>query len=432
MLYYKKWLFNNKRSFHTVIPKPSALLKGGTDMSTLVKVTLPNDEIVEAYLVISEALYVHGTTGYAHPRFMAPYADQPRRYEDPAHRERLKQSVMNKGVRDNLVVTPMSMAPWATTASGDEDLPFLIVSGNTRRGVAMDDEVQLEAVPFEVRIYPNKAAFDTDARILNGPRANLTELEEGFDFAQLIAGGKRVADIARETGYTRPVVDGRLALTRLAPDLMDRISPSLSRRQRLAFGFAAALGSVKLPESTAALLEKLNELGAKSFDLSTIPADEQRFLLQRSYYEFCKRKKWGGKVSETFIKTGQYPPEKTGGGASHGLKSGRSGMDTAAPGETDYTRLPPRAAYRLVCQIMVHSGLHKASPAQVQNAMQGVIGDDLEKMVALLGIIGEKHLPGLQRMAERKPKTTSSQARATKTAEAIIWEVPEKPVRISA
>ena len=122
--------------------------------------------------------------------------NQPRKYIDLDRLAELEASVSRRGVRDSVVVTPVSMAPWSGLEEGDVR-PFLIVSGHRRTAASV--KAGLQAVPYVVRVYASKSEFERDAEVLNDHRENLSEIEEGWSYRNRIARQKNAPSMIGKT-----------------------------------------------------------------------------------------------------------------------------------------------------------------------------------------------------------------------------------------
>ena len=289
-------------------------------MTTLKTVILPNKEVVEIPTEIDpEKWFINRKSGYVDPACLAPYANQPRTYIDPDKLRELESNIAYQGVRDSIIVTPSCKASWATFHDGDEDKPFLIVSGHRRRGASLKAEVS--AVPIEVRIYKDQAAFDDDAETLNNHRQNLSDFEDGLRFRRRIERGVKIKDISEVSEHTNQALWERVHLTYLCPELQKLVAPSLKRRERLGTGFAGALGGLALKRDRmmvgqAKVFDDAYDVEGKLWeldDLRSLPDDlsddEKRFRLQHAYLNYCNKRGWKGLQSKTFILHGRSPED---------------------------------------------------------------------------------------------------------------------------
>ena len=178
-----------------------------------------------------------------------------------------------------IVVTPLCKAPWIKVSDKDTDAFFAVVSGHRRRQAALD--TKRLTVPIRVRVYKDAEAHETDMILLNGPRANLTPIEEGYEAVRLLRQeGVTVEKVAKLRGKSMSWVKGRIALTKLSPDIQDLLSPRLKARKRLQTQIGSILGELSAPTE-----EVLSELLFWAQDKKTKPGelseDERRFCLQR-------------------------------------------------------------------------------------------------------------------------------------------------------
>ena len=387
---------------------------------------LPTGEKVRVLEPANGSGYTHKHIGYIDPRMLAPYAEQPRTYIDPRKLAELKESIKNTGVRDNIIVTPLpkALALGATVESGDEELPFMIVSGHRRRRSAV--EAELEAVPIEIRLYDSKSELDDDAGILNDNRENLSEIEEGYRFRQRIEeGGEKITHIVAATGKAFQHIQGRIALTYLAEDIQALISPELTSRDRMAIGFASALGALKLPETLEALQDKLEELGDVLTDPESLSEDEQRFALQRAYLAYCRKQGWKGVESEAFVRHGRRPDKmgKLRSGGATNRHSGNLHGNTAHSIES-LRNMHPREALIAWCELVCKTGFTELRPAELRRAFEYAIREDLYALADVLEI-AQQEVAGmaelLRKLAGEKPVTRPEVlAHASKRKEAKL------------
>lgn len=340
-------------------------------------VELPGGEIVKVPSELSSDWFTHKKTGYLDPKWLAPYADQPRMHMNEADLQELQASVASQGVRESLVITPVKFAPWATFHPGDEHLPFLIVSGHRRRQTAK--EAGIPAVPVEVRIYADREAFEDDADILNDHRADLSEIEQGYRFQRKLERGVKISHLVGSTGHSYVMIMGRINLTRLCPTIKKFVAPELQPRQRLSIGFAGALGGLRLPESDDDLKNKLAELGdEKPFDAS-LSDDEKRFRLQRAYLAFCQKQRWRGLDSKKFVETGEYSD----------LPGVRHGHHSRSLGEEQPKSVPFRYELIALIQHLNDLGLLDMSEREVSDKLKLAVRQDVIAMGQCLEIAGQ-------------------------------------------
>lgn len=209
---------------------------------TTYNASLPGGKVVMLSHVPLPWWNEDNASGYVSPKLLAPDPDQPRKVMRKEDLDELRQSVIDSGVRQNIVVTPRACAPWAKVKPEDEMSPFLIVSGHRRTRVSLESNI--EAVPIIIRIYANEEEHRLDGYVLNKQGKELSPLEEGHEIERLHRSGISYAKIAKRSGDTQAYVDGRRYLTRLAPVIQSLIDPGLPFRNRLSLNVASALGSV--------------------------------------------------------------------------------------------------------------------------------------------------------------------------------------------
>lgn len=210
-------------------------------------------------------------SGRVDPALLAPDSEQPRRHMEETALEELTESVASVGVREPITVTPCDKAPWSTMANAHLGLPFLIVSGHRRAAAAL--KAQLDSVPIRVRIYANAQEHELDRSLLNKNRADLTELEEGYEIVRLKEKGLTLSELGKAFGCSVSHLYNRMHLTALHPSLQEMLDPALPAKRRLPTTIGAALGSVKVPTA-----EELEELHSSFGELTTQSVDEVEYL----------------------------------------------------------------------------------------------------------------------------------------------------------
>jgi hypothetical protein len=235
-------------------------------------------------------------SGMIDPRLLAPDLGQPRKHIREFELGQLFASIAEKGVRDQLYITPLAKAPWVTVAPEHAQLPFVIVSGHRRQEGAL--RAVLAEVPVCIRLYANEAAYRDDAAVLNAGREPLTAIEQGWEVVRLRSLGKTIKQIAATLVFAEALVYEREYLTRLAPDLQRRLDPEVPVKQRLPVGVGSLLGN--LPEPSGDFFqEKLDELGPEVSDTTGLPegdleeltGEELRYALQRLYLAVILKRK---------------------------------------------------------------------------------------------------------------------------------------------
>jgi ParB/RepB/Spo0J family partition protein len=210
-------------------------------------------------------------SGRIDPALLAPDPEQPRKHMDEAALEELTESVASVGVREPITVTPCDKAPWSTTDNQHQGLPFLVVSGHRRTRAAIN--AQLDSVPIRVRIYTSAQEHELDRSLLNKNRADLTELEEGYEIVRLKEKGLTLGELGKAFGCSVTHLYNRMHLTALHPSLQEMLDPALPPKRRLPTTVGAALGSVKVPT-----VEELEGLHASFGDMTTQSVEEVEYL----------------------------------------------------------------------------------------------------------------------------------------------------------
>lgn len=361
------------------------------------QVLLPNGEKVEVPIEITEDWFSHRKTGHLDPNTLAPYAKQPRMYMDPTKLAELKASVASQGVRESLVITPMCKAPWAVVNPGDENLPFLIVSGHRRHQTATESSVS--AVPVEIRLYNSEKAFNDDAEALNDHRQNLSEIEEGWRYRNKVEAGERMTHLVEQTGHAFQWIQGRIFLTYLCPSIQKKVAPELKRRERLAIGFASALGAIGLNskfqfDEDFDVQAELEKLGIKDELSPELSSDEVRFALQRSYLSYCAKRGWKGLVSEKFVRTGEKPGRKAHDRYGHHGNSKHS--------QVEENKKPGGLRTQLVAwiQYLNETNFLDMSETEIAKALSNAVAQDLEAVADRIGIVSDT----LRSVAAKKPR----------------------------
>ncbi len=358
-------------------------------------VTLPNGEAVSIPgNAPDESWFVHGKTGYVDPTMLAPYARQPRRYIDPSKLEELKVNIMHNGVREAILITPRHLAPWAEEGPEFEGTLWRIVSGHRRHKSSV--EATLPAVPVTIRIYPNEHAFKADAEILNDHRENLSEIEEGYILLDRLDRGEKITHIVEESGKSYQHLMGRVALTRLCPEIQALLSPELASRTRLAIGFASSLGNLEaLPDEE--LEAKLIELNDHKTDPEFLTEEERRFCLQRAYLGYVQKQNWGGVIGEKFVRTGERPEK-------HFISGG---LEKVHAHEKKITVREKLIAW---CKIISNTEFMDITPPEMRRAFEYALREDIDNIIALLRQSSqdtEAMAKMLEKIAGSKPKTQS-------------------------
>lgn len=378
-------------------------------MLNTTHVTLPRGEIVEVQNgTLDETWFIkHGKTGYLNPEILAPYPEQPRRYIDPEKLKQLTTNVANNGVREPLVITPLTASPWIKIAEEHVTRPFVIVSGHRRYNASID--AKLLAVPVEVRIYASLKDFLSDAEILNGNRENLSEIEEGYELQTRLDNGDKITHIVAETGKSYQHLMGRIALTKLSPKIQALLSPELDKRSRLAIGLASALGSIAGLSAEDLLLE-LERFGDNETDLDILSEDEYRFCSQELHLKYIQRKGWKGVDAEKWLRTGEEPTKKS--GNTHGPKT-----------EAYVAKLTTRQRMLEWCKSVKGADFMEMTPKELRATFEYALPEDLEHMAEMLTHASQE-IEGmaalLRKIASEKPRTSQTVLALSKRSEQRI------------
>lgn len=252
-----------------------------------VRIELPNGDVIMLPTGPQTWWDKHGGSGYIDPRHLAPDPKQPRKEMNPRKLAELKESIRSRGVRDGIVVTPRRFAPWAEVLPQHEHLPLLIVSGHRRTRSAV--EVEIPAIPIEVRIYPNEKEHRSDVSLLNKGQDPLSELEEGYEILSLKEAGWSLSQLSDHYGWNSLTIRYRINLTQLDPIIQAAISPEVPEKERFQLTTAQHLGGV-MSVSEEKLREIADNMDATLESRDFLTADSRRFALQRVLYAVIKRR----------------------------------------------------------------------------------------------------------------------------------------------
>lgn len=245
--------------------------------------------------------------GYVAPDCIAPDPKNPRRQTNPARLAELRQSVAAHGVRQTMVVTPLTAAPWAKVDPEHAHRFFLAVSGHRRREAAIVGDVM--AVPVQVKVYPDEKHHRMDMSLLNKGQDDLSALDEGYEIVELQRLGWKVEELSKSFGIAVPGIYNRMNLTKLHPDLQALLDDSLSRDMRLSQTTAGALGGVKTPtiEDLDDLLDTFGTYVQRSElnipdELELLSEDDRRFALQKLFMSVIKKRRLSSTQAIEFIR----------------------------------------------------------------------------------------------------------------------------------
>jgi hypothetical protein len=223
-----------------------------------------------------------GATGYVHPSLLLPDPDQPRKIIAGGDWVEFIASLETSGVREYIRVTPRTLAPWVEVPK-DCTCPFIIVSGHRRHKGAI--EVDLEASPIVIKIYPNEESYRADADELNVGRKDLSPLEEAIEIGRRRNLGHTWEKISQSRVMTTQTCLGRYRLLNLAPDIQALVDPVArqGRRSEFPINVAQALGSLsELTASSFIQMVEKYDLGTKLVVLEEEGDEKLDFALQRS------------------------------------------------------------------------------------------------------------------------------------------------------
>lgn len=249
----------------------------------------------------------HGATGYLSPHVMAPDPKQPRREMSRFKLDELYESIRAKGVRQPLVLTPRTAAPWVKLDKQYQSAFFIDVSGHRRQTCAT--RADLPAVPVEIRIYQNEDEHRTDAALLNVGHEDLDEIEEGYEFVRLKREGKSVEQIRESWGLTTvQQVYARMNLTNLYSDLQKMLSSKNGKRE-FSVSVASIIGGIKTPtveeldtfaKNMRAHVDPIQVTGFQSFDELT---DRERdFALQKLLVAVIQKRNLNSARATDFVR----------------------------------------------------------------------------------------------------------------------------------
>lgn len=244
-------------------------------------------------------------SGYVRPDMLAPDPQQPRKHMNADKLAELRESVAASGVRQAIVVTPLSKAPWAVVAPEHARLPFLIVAGHRRDKCAL--ESHLGAVPIMVRVYASEKEHHMDRSLLNYGHEDLSEIEQGWEAVALRDEGWKIEELCERFGIQAPGLYARMNLTKLAPELQHLLDPKLPIKKRLGTTLGGALGGVKqpTPKELVELLESFSDIVSQDDIIPEGPTklDDtgRRFALQRMLFEVIHRRSLPSERAVEFV-----------------------------------------------------------------------------------------------------------------------------------
>lgn len=262
-------------------------------------------------------------SGYLDPRDIAPDLANPRKYMSPSRREELRESIRARGVRQQLVVTPISMAPWIRVAPEHEGRFFANVSGHRRQDGAI--EAKIYAVPVKVVVFDSEKSHRMEMSLLNKGQDDLTPLEEGYEIVSLRALGWKIQELCDSFGHKLPQLYELIHLTRLHRDLQALLDPDLPRQSRLCKNTAGHLGGVKAPTAdelleffeTIADVMTREDAGVTVVAPSKLSPDDRRFAMQKMLFAVIRKRKLSAVQAVEFIRDHKLKLSASNGGHSH-------------------------------------------------------------------------------------------------------------------
>ena len=277
--------------------------------SLLQTVTLPDGEQVTVSTAPEAWWTQQNASGYVNPAHIAPDPKNPRRRMGGARLAELNESIKARGVRQQLIVTPRSLAPWAQVAPEHANRFFIAVSGHRRHNGAT--LAGIGAVPIKVVIYKSEKDHRMDMSLLNKGQDDLTPLEEGYEIVELQRLEWTTNELASAFGLAKPQMYARMYLTRLHPDIQAMLDSELPRKQRLLPTLGGVIGGLKTPTPDE-LEEKFLEfkdvvrrseiMSVRKFD--DMSADDLRFTLQKLYLEVIRRRSMSANQATDLIRDG--------------------------------------------------------------------------------------------------------------------------------
>jgi hypothetical protein len=370
---------------------------GTSDIETA---TLPDGVVVQGHRTEQDWWFGHDKSGYVDPALIARDLDQPRKHMNPDDLLALQLSIRTVGVRESLTVTPRHLAPWANVAPEEAHLPFVAVSGHRRRSTSLEESIP--AVPIRVKVYANQADHEMDRSLLNGNRAPLTEIEEGWELVQLRKDGVTLEKLAASRGMSVITVYARINLTQLAPDIQAMLNPEMTRKRRLQSSVASALGGVKAP-TTDELADVMRRLALPSgeeevedeeddeVDVSDVAEDtrtddERRFELQHFLLKVIELRNLNAARAVALIKEQSLRFQSSTGGAGRPV--------------TRYEPARRREVFNTLLKVVVGSVVMTWTPAEIRRVFELSAREEIEGIIKKIAEIVSV-LTGLQRILER-------------------------------
>lgn len=362
--------------------------------SAIETATLPDGTVVMGHKSPQAWWNVRDTNGYLDPTLIARDLDQPRKYMNPDELLALQLSIRTAGVREPLTITPRTSVPWARLAPEEAHLPFVAVSGHRRRSTSIEESIP--AVPVRVKIYATQAEHEMDRSLLNGNRAPLTEIEEGWELVQLRKDGVTLEKLAASRGMTVATVYARINLTQLHPEIQDMLNPEVTRKRRIPSSVASALGGVKTPtpDELSDIMRRLALPGEEPDDEEedgdledevVTSDDDRRFGLQKFLLSVIEFRKLNAARSVELIKEQSLRLQSNGG-------VGRP--------ITRYQPAKRKEAFNTLLKVVTGSIIMTWSGAEIRRVFELSSREDIDNIVKkIAGIVS--FLTSLQRMLEK-------------------------------
>jgi hypothetical protein len=340
-------------------------------------------------------------SGYLSPNTLAPDIDQPRRYMGKARLDELKESVEARGVRESITITPRHLAPWIRVEPENENCFFAIVSGHRRRYAALSAKVS--AVPVKIRVYMHEKDHRLDASLLNSGQDELAPLEEGIEMVRLNGLGWSITQLTKAFGWSGGVVQSRMNLTKLAPDIQQLLDPELPAKKRLSSQMAGVLGGLTAP-SYEELYTIYSDLWVLYKDQSrvvmpseSLEENERRFALQRLLLEFAVQRNMAAARAINFFKDKTFNQHK---------HNHRRGLD---PGQGRVRRGKRREMIERLMNTVNGSPIIDWPPQEIRRVFDLTSYEEIEEYITQLRDASDI-LQGIARVlvrlkAEKKPTT---------------------------
>lgn len=383
----------------------------------MTDVRLPTGEIVAISRTPADWWLRHGASGYVEPSQLLPDPEQPRKQLTGPDWHEFVESIRISGVREYIIVTPRSLAPWVIVPS-NSTCPFIIVSGHRRHRGA--DEAAVLAVPVIVRIYANEKAYREDADERNTNRKDLTPLEEAIEIQRRYQAGDTIEMIAKKRGMAIPTCAGRLKLLKLAPEIRERIDPTVRQGKRTEFpiNVASALGTLSdlEPQSFLNLMTKF-DLGKPEI-IQSDGDSKLDYAIQRMVLAHIEDRSMAAPEAIEFIKNGRRE-------AGHGRISKtaiRSSSKTLKALE-NCVRGPIRATTTTATRADLRRACSDLTPDEISVRISWA-KDSMAELAKLAGLLESIHSDRISHQVAPAPQFTPSAPRTVSPE--VAKEVAER------